>query len=136
MFFFSLVQKMAHDLRTTLTPIYGSILDHLLGLLPKAISAPALTSLLETLSSLFRYLLIPAVDHKLLEDTWERICKILPKCLGEIQRAVAEVWGGVLRRMKTGPREKAVRLIAQSAVGVEDANAWVLVYACKVCPSN
>ncbi|KAF9479084.1 hypothetical protein BDN70DRAFT_879151 [Pholiota conissans] len=126
-----LLQKMAHDLRTTLSPIYGSLLDQLLALLPRTISAAALTSLLETLSSLFRYLLIPAIDNSLLEETWTRLCTVLPKCLGEIQRAVAEVWGGVLRRMKTGTREKAIRLLAENAASIEDASAWVLVYASK-----
>jgi hypothetical protein len=124
---------MAHDLRTTLSPIYTSLLDHLLALLPRTISAAALTALLETLASLFRYLLIPAINNTLLEETWTRLCHILPKCLAEIQRAVAEVWGGVLRRMKTGPREKAVQLIAQNAASIEDASAWVIVYASKVC---
>ncbi|KAF8181826.1 armadillo-type protein [Pholiota molesta] len=126
-----LLQKMAHDLRTTLSPIYTSLLDHLLALLPRTISAAALTALLETLASLFRYLLIPAINNTLLEETWTRLCHILPKCLAEIQRAVAEVWGGVLRRMKTGPREKAVQLLAQNAASIEDASAWVIVYASK-----
>lgn len=130
----SLLQKLAHDLRTTLSPIYTPLLENLLALLPRNISAQALTCLLETFSSVFRYLLIPDIDTKLLEKTWTLICSVLPKCLAEIQRAVAEVWGGVMRRMKTGTREKAVRLLAKNAALMEDASAWVVVYACKVRP--
>ncbi|KDR69878.1 hypothetical protein GALMADRAFT_255731 [Galerina marginata CBS 339.88] len=126
-----LLQKMAHDLRTTLSPIYTPLLEILFTLLPRGISAQALTSLLETLSSIFRYLLIPTIDTSLVEETWKTMCSVLPKCLGEIQRAVAEVWGGVLRRMKSGSREKAVRLLAENAAVIEDASAWVVVYACK-----
>lgn len=131
--FSSLLQKMAHDLRTTLSPIYTSLLETLLSLLPRTISAPALTSLLETLSSVFRYLLIPTIDTNLIEETWSALCAVLPKCHGEIQRAVAEVWGGVLRRMKSGAREKAVELLAENTAAIEDASAWAVVYACKVC---
>ncbi len=123
---------MVHDLRTTVAPVYGSLLDRLLALLPRAISAAALTALLETLSSLFRYLLIPAIDNTLLAQTWERVCTVLPKCMGEIQRGVAEVWGAVLRRLKAAPREEAVRLLAANTALIEDASAWAIVYASKV----
>jgi len=128
----SLLQKMAHDLRTTISPVYPSLLQQLLALLPRTISALALTSLLETLSSLFRYLLIPAVNPNLLEETWNMVSSVLPKCLGEIQRAMAEVWGGVLRKLKAGPREDAIRLLANNAENAEDASAWVVVFACQV----
>jgi hypothetical protein len=123
---------MAHDLRTTISPVYPDLLDRLLSLLPRSISAPALTVLLETFSSLFRYLLIPGIDPKLLDQTWSKICAVLPKCLGEIQRALAEVWAGVLRRMKAGPREKAASLLAENAGMLEDATAWIVVFTCKV----
>lgn len=123
---------MAHDLRTTISPVYPDLLDRLLSLLPRSISAPALTALLETFSSLFRYLLIPGIDPKLLDQTWSKICAVLPKCLGEIQRALAELWAGVLRRMKAGPREKAATLLGENAETLEDATAWVVVFACKV----
>jgi len=124
---------MAHDLRTTLSPIYPELLQGLLELLPRSISAPALTALLETFSSLFRYLLIPSVHFALLETTWHKICQILPRCLSEVQRAMAEVWGSVLRRMKSASRERAVTLLAQHTHQMEDASAWVVVFSCKVC---
>jgi len=123
---------MAHDLRTTLSPIYPELLQGLLDLLPRSILAPALTALLETFSSLFRYLLIPSVQFALLETTWHKICQVLPRCLSEVQRAMAEVWGSVLRRMKSASRERAVALLAQHAHQMEDASAWVVVFACKV----
>jgi hypothetical protein len=47
---------------------------------------------------------------------------------------MAEVWGSVLRRLKTAPRAKAVTLLAKNLEGVEDASAWAIVYACKVFP--
>jgi U3 small nucleolar RNA-associated protein 20 len=123
---------MAHDLRTTLSPVYPDLLHRLLALLPRSISAPALTTLLETFSSLFRYLLIPSINLDLLEKTWNLLRSTLPKCLPEIQRAVAEVWASALRKMKSGAREKAITLLATNARGVEDASTWVFVYACKV----
>jgi len=123
---------MAHDLRTTLSPMYTDLLDCLLRLLPRPISAPALTALLETFSSLFKYLLVPLTDLEYLEQTWSSICGILPKCLPEVQRAMAEVWGAVLRKLKVPVREKAVLLLARDVKGIKDACAWSLVFACKV----
>ena len=124
---------MAHDLRDTLSPIYADLLKKLLSLLPRSISPPVLTCLLETLSSLFRYFLIPSLNLALLDQTWDAISQVLPKCLGEIQRAVAEVWGSCLRRMKKEAREKSVVLLAKRAGDVENTSAWALVFACKVC---
>lgn len=129
----SLLQKMLHDLRTTLSPVYPDLLDHLLNLLPRSISAPALTALLATFSSLFKYLLVPSVPLQLLEETWSSIRNTLPKCLPEVQRAMAEVWGSVVRRLKLIAREKAVTLIADNVDGIEDTSAWIFVFACKVC---
>jgi U3 small nucleolar RNA-associated protein 20 len=130
-FFSSLLQKLTLDLRTTLSPVYSSLLEHLFGLFSRTLSAQALASLLETLSSLFRFLLIPAVNPKLLDETWNVLCSVLPTCLAEIQRAVAEVWAGVLRRLKTTPRDNAVLLLA-TTTGLEDATAWTIVFSCKV----
>ena len=124
---------MAHDLRTTLSPICDDLLKNLLSLLPRSISPPVLTCLLETLSSIFRYLLIPSLNLALLDQTWDAISQVLPKCLGEVQRAVAEVWGSCLRRMKKEAREKSVVLLADRTGDIENASAWALVFACKVC---
>ncbi|KAG5642515.1 hypothetical protein DXG03_002616 [Asterophora parasitica] len=125
---FDLLQKMAHDLRTTLLPVYPNLLKRLLMLLPRSISAPALTALLETFSALFKLLLVPS-DH--LEKTWSALRATLSNCIPEIQRAMAEVWGALLRRLKPAARERAVILLAEDAEGIEDASAWVVVFACK-----
>ncbi|KAJ6494813.1 hypothetical protein C8R47DRAFT_384388 [Mycena vitilis] len=137
-----LLQKITHDLRMTLSPVYlDPILPRLLALLlrSKTISAPALTALLATFAALFKFLLIPAsssTELGLLDKTWTCIRDVLPRCLPEVQRAMAEVWGGVLRRLKPEAKERAVLLLAESATGesesaVQDAAAWCLVYACK-----
>jgi len=128
----SLLQKLAHDLRTTLFPVYESLLKTLLDFLPRPIAAPALTALLATLSALFRYLLVPCIHLDLLQQTWSSFHSTLPKCNAEVQRAAAEVWASVLRRLKTSAREKAVILMANNLTGVEDASAWMLIFACKV----
>ena len=128
----SLLQKMAQDLRTTISPVYPTLLQHLLDLLTRSVSAQTLTALVETLSSLFRYLLIPAVNPELLDETWNKLRAVLPKCLPEIQQTLAEVWAGVLRRLKAGPREKAVLLVAESVGDLADASAWVVIFVCKV----
>jgi len=123
---------MAHDLRTTLAPVYNDLIERLLKHLMRSISPEALTVLLETFNTLFRFLLVPSIHPELLEATWVSIKTTLPKCLPEIQRAMAEVWASVLRKLKSSTREKAVQLVAASASGVDDASAWVFVYACKV----
>ncbi|KAL6304961.1 armadillo-type protein [Sparassis latifolia] len=125
-------QRLAHDLRTTLSPKYPAILRCLLQLLPHSLSAPALTALLATYSAVFKYVLIPSVQPLLLEQAWEMFSNTLPRCSPEVQRATAEVWGATLRRLKTTSRDQCVGLIAASSEGdIADAYAWILVYACK-----
>ncbi|KAH7883428.1 hypothetical protein F5I97DRAFT_243889, partial [Phlebopus sp. FC_14] len=126
-----LLQKLAHDLRTTLSPVYANILSKLLAFLPRPIAPPALTSLLATLSGLFRYLLVPSIHLVLLQDTWSSFHAVLPSCAPEVQRAAAEVWASVLRRLKASAREKAVLLMAKNLDGIEDASTWMLVFTCK-----
>ncbi|KAG1882502.1 armadillo-type protein [Suillus subluteus] len=126
-----LLNKLAHDLRTTLAPSYVDLLEVLLRLLPRPISAPSLTALLATLSGLFRYLLVPSINLDLLDQTWSSFRAVLPTCNSDVQRAAAEVWGSVLRRLKSVAREKAVILMAQNLEGVEDASAWMMIFACK-----
>lgn len=135
---FSLLQKLAHDLRTTLSPIYPQLLSSLLTLLPRSsISASSLTALLSTFSELFKQLLIPSlVTHpELLDETWMLVKGTLRKCQREeVKRALGEVWGiGVLRRVKGAGRERCVGIMMQEGFeGVEDACAWMFVFACKV----
>ncbi|KAJ7756392.1 armadillo-type protein [Mycena maculata] len=139
-----LLQKITHDLRVTLAPVYlDPVLPKLLSLLQrsKTISAPALTALLATFAALFKFLLIPASSSselELLDKTWSHIRDVLPRCLPEVQRAMAEAWGGVLRRLKPAAKERAIALLVDSVVDngegaseMQDAAAWALVYACK-----
>lgn len=128
----SLLQKLAHDIRTTLYPLYEDIVFRLVGFLPRRISAEALTTLLATFSGLFKHVLIPTGDDHLVEKTWNLFKDILPKCNAETQRATAEVWGTALRRFKLSNRSTLVRLIAASATDIQDACAWIFVVSCKV----
>ena len=50
----------------------------------------------------------------------------------QVQHAATEVWASVLRRLKTSARKIAVILLAKNLIGVEDASAWMLIFACKV----
>ncbi|KAG9309435.1 hypothetical protein JVU11DRAFT_10689 [Chiua virens] len=131
-----LLQKVAHDLRTTLSPVYADLLAKLLNFLPRPIATPALTALLATLSELFKYLLVPSIHLDLLQQTWSSFHAVLPSCSSEVQRAAGEVWASVLRRLKTSAREKAVHLMANNLDGVEIASAWMLIFACKSVSST
>ncbi|KAI0667028.1 hypothetical protein C8Q78DRAFT_412634 [Trametes maxima] len=127
-----LFQKLAHDLRTTLSPEYPRVLKRLLRLFPRSLSPEALTALLATVSALFKYVLVPSADAELLEQAWCAFRDVLPQCHPEVQRAAAEVWGATLRRLKVSLREDCVRLLAASADdGLGDACAWIFVTACK-----
>jgi U3 small nucleolar RNA-associated protein 20 len=153
--FYSLLQKLTYDLRTTLLPSYADTLTRLLNLLPRSIPAQALTALLSTLSALFKYLLIPSInnsiqsedptedqglgDEDLLLSTWMHTVRILRKCNPEVQRAVGELWGAsVLRRLKGNEREHAIRLLIdlEDMEGLQEVKAWIVVFTCKVCISS
>ncbi|KAK0189706.1 hypothetical protein F5146DRAFT_1052188 [Armillaria mellea] len=126
-----LLQKLTIDLRSTLSPVYTDILHELVALLPRSISVEALTILLSTFSLVFKHLLVSSADPELLEQTWTAVRSILPKCLPEIQRAMAEVLGALLRRLKVAAREKIATLVAADVTGIDDAAAWLFVCACK-----
>ena len=112
-------------------PSYPTILEHLLSILPRSLAAETLSILLPTFTSLFKYVLIPTdTAANTIQTAWNAFSDILPKCDPEVQRAVAEVWGDILRRMKGDARERCVNSIASSAS--TDVAAWVFVCACKV----
>ena len=126
-------QEIGDHLCTTLAPGYPRVLKRLLQLLPRSLSAEALTTLLATFSAHFKYILVPAVDAELLRQAWAAFTEVLPQCHPEVQRATAEVWGATLRRLKVSLRDDAVQMIAESADGaLGDACAWILVTDCKV----
>jgi U3 small nucleolar RNA-associated protein 20 len=127
-----LLQKLTHDLRSVLSPKYLDITTRLTGLLPRSLSAPTFTALLETFSSIFKYLLIPSTEDNSVSLTWQRMHDVLPKANVEVQRAMAEVWGATLRRLKGARRQEALEALASELNHVEDFAAWVLVFACKV----
>lgn len=122
----SLLQKLIHDLRTTLAPLHIEVLQQTLRLLPRSLSAQTHTVLLETFSALFKYLLIPL---EATEEAWSSFLDVLPKSDPEVQRAVAELWGSILRRLKSEAREKVSLAIIASAN--PDVSAWVFVSAFK-----
>jgi U3 small nucleolar RNA-associated protein 20 len=127
-----LLQHLAHDLRTSLSPAYPGLLARILGFLPRALPAPTLTALLAALSALFSALLVPTrTPPARIPATWTRLRAALPTARPETQRAVAEVWGAVLRRLKGTLRAEAATLVAADSKGIEDASAWIFVYACK-----
>lgn len=126
------MQKFVHDLRSVILPSYNDLLDRLFQLLPKPISTSALTTLLVTFASLFKYLVVPDTESDVLQRTWKRMRVVLPECNSEVQRAMAEVWGSLLRRLKASRREEAVEFMAEDLSGVEDACAWVYIFTCKV----
>lgn len=128
----SLIQKLAQDLRSTITPVYPTLLDRLIQLPTRSIAPEALKVFISTLSSLFKYIVIPATGPELLEKTWAALRHTLPKCLPEVQRAIAEVWGSLLRKLKANQRERAVVLVAEDLSAINDAAAWIFVSACKV----
>ncbi|KAI9508384.1 armadillo-type protein [Russula earlei] len=120
-----------HDLRSIILPSYDDLLNRLLQLLLQSISAAALTALLGTFSSLFKHLLVPAIESDILGRTWKCVRTVLPECNSEVQRAVAEVWGSLLRRLRASRREVAVEVMAGDLAGVEDACALAYTFACK-----
>ncbi|GJE97349.1 DRIM domain-containing protein [Phanerochaete sordida] len=121
-----LLQKLAHDLRTTIAPLYRPVLDRLLKLLPRTLAAEVLKILLDTFSVLFKYVGIPA---DAVEETWAAFAEVLPKCDPEVQRVVAELWGTTIRRLKAAAREQCALSIVTSASA--DVSSWVFVSACK-----
>lgn len=127
------MQKFVHDLRSIILPSYDDLLNQLLRFLPRPISAAALTALLATLSSLFKHLLVPATESDIVQRTWKCVCVVLPECNPEVQRAMGEVWGSLLRRLRVSRREVVVEVMAEDLGGVEDACTWAYIFACKVC---
>jgi len=134
---FSLLRDLLQDLRTTLQPFYESLLDRLLNIAPRNCAAETLSALLETLSHLFKHLLQLNIgeDESNFSLTWEKLLPVVAKCKSEVQRALAEVWAGVLRRSKKEDRRRIVQTMLNSALetNITDFVSWSLVFTCKVC---
>lgn len=132
----SLLQNLILDLRSTLSPSYATILKSLLHFFPRNISPDSLTALIETLATLFKHSLPYSSedDFSEVDSTWEELCSTVVKCKPEIQRALGEVWPGVLRRLKKDARCRMVRkmLGTSNDLDVADFISWCLVSTCKV----
>ncbi len=161
-----LLQNLAHDLRSTLLPSYPALLFTVLSILPtrnpttqagpsvqtssahpapRKLSPQTLTSILQTLSSLFRYILIPTTGSNLLpliKPSWQLLvnamCGLLRrKGLGasgeEIERMLAECWGSFIRRIKKDDaRSMAVSLLVEDLERCEGGVAWSFISALQV----
>ena len=126
------MQKLTHDLRSTILPSYEDVLTQLLLLLPRPLSPTSLTALLATFSVLFKYLLVASGDTSLLTKTWSCIKKALTACNPEVQRVMAEAWGSLLRRVKPSSRGFIIDCMVADLEAVEDACAWAIIFSCKV----
>lgn len=117
-------------MRDTLRPYYTLLLNALLAPLPKSPSADTLSTLLATLSSLFKNLLKTTIPD--IEETWHLLTIAMDKCNPEIQRALAEVWALVLRRVKGDTRKQVLQIILRDLPVLRDTITWIFVYAFQV----
>ena len=65
------------------------------------------------------------------------MCVSLEKSNPEVQRATAEVWASVLRRLKETDRQRCIGLMIKSSKEAKsdsliDVTTWSIVFACKV----
>lgn len=145
--FCRLLTALNHDLRSTLLPSYRSLLNSLQHLVPLALSATTFRALLSTISSLFTYVLVPAVhgsENHLSEIrwTWSSMEHTFNQSSDDGIRMLSEVWGGVVRRLKgglRGPREVLLEAMVSSVQNpgssksrIEEAVARAIIEACKV----
>lgn len=132
----SLLQKLAHDLRTTLTIHFENLISKLVSLLRRAIPSDALTSLLATFSALFKYIMIPSGDFETTQRVWASFREALLKCSSEVRQKTAEVLGVLVRKLKLPTRTRFITLLVSDFNGFEDFMPWVIVDACKVSPAR
>lgn len=130
-----LLQKLVEDLRTIIAPDYEAITDCLFELLPRRLEPEILSALLGSLTTVFKHVLVPGISDlestDILSSTWSRLRATLMKCNPEVQRAVAEMWSSLLRRLKKDDRERCVRLMIGSAHDSGDFIAWSFVFTAK-----
>ena len=111
-------------------------MSKLIHLLRRAIPSDALTSLLATFSTLFKYIMIPSDDFDVTERIWTSFREALLKCSPEVRQPTAEVWGVLVRKLKLPTRTKLVTLLVYDLSGIEDFVPWVIVDACKASPAR
>ncbi|KAG8917737.1 U3 snoRNP protein, partial [Tulasnella sp. 417] len=156
-----MLQNLAHDLRTTLLPSYPALLTAVLDILPSTNVQPTtadpssstqppksarplptpntIKTLLTTLSALFRYILLPNAKQ-LLRPSWllvkqTMLAVVRRKGAGmsgeEIERTLAEVWGGsVMRKLKGREvQQEAVDFLVEACVEQAEGVTWIWVSA-------
>ena len=130
----SLLQKLLHDLRSTLAPQYEQVLAVLLPLSTKSLAPEVLPVYLQTVSTLFKYLLLPQPDH--LPSTWSSVQSALRSCTPEMQRMFGEVVGTTIRKLKSEDRLQMVQLLVDERDDLENAIAWTFVSATQSISST
>jgi U3 small nucleolar RNA-associated protein 20 len=123
----SLLQKLLHDLRSTLVPQYEQLLAVLLPLSTKSLAPEVLPVYLQTVSTLFKYLLLPHPDS--LPSTWASVRSALRSCTLEVQRMLGEVVGTMIRKLKSEDRLQIVQLLVDEQDDLENAITWTFVSA-------
>jgi len=123
----SLLQKLLHDLRSTLAPQYEQLLAVLLPLSTKSLAPEVLPVYLQTVSTLFKYLLLPQPDF--LPSTWAAVQSALRSCTLEMQRMLGEVIGVMIRKLKSEDRLQMVQMLVDEQGDLENAIAWTFASA-------
>ena len=123
----SLLQKLLHDLRSTLAPQYEQLLAVLLPLSAKSLAPEVLPVYLQTMSTLFKYLLLPQPDR--LPPTWSSVQSTLRSCTPEMQRMFGEVVGTTIRKLKSEDRLQMVQLLVDERDDLENAITWTFISA-------
>lgn len=125
---------LIYDLRQTLLPAAPQILQTLLSLLPRKLSPDALELLLTALTTYIKYLVISSLF--LVEPTWSAL--LAAACTSAQPahiRMLAEVWGHLLRKLKTPERQRTVWLLVSSLQGGSETEAefaaWCVIEATR-----
>lgn len=135
LFSFRLLKALAHDLRTTMVPMYLSLIQELLPLLLRKLNPAAFEELLATLLAIFKYILIPSLPSTNLRDTWQQLRRPFIESSPDGCRMLGELWGAVVRRLTSDERTKLVSMMVYSLFDepeLRDGIAWVFVTACQV----
>lgn len=120
-----LMQKLLHDLRTTLIPKFESIWDTLLAQATRLLSPSTLETYTQTLSACLKHLLLPTPS--LASFTWDALSATMKKCRPDIRRLLAEVWGTTLRKFKSEQKRHATDALVGSLDTLSDTIAWIYI---------
>ena len=121
------MQKLLHDLRTTLRPKYEDLWNALLVQVTHPLPPSTLETYIETLSLFLKILLLPNPTN--LASTWHAFVATIQKCRPNVQRMLAEVWATALRRLKGDSRVEMTTLLVEALDKVQDTVAWIYITA-------